>query len=70
MVGRTKAKEVEALVKELHPDLEKGDKAYPGCYQKTLSRYIESLSGQELEELQLEQQNWQNEGPPMEYRLK
>ena len=70
VVGRIKQKEIDSLFAQTHPGIEKGDKSYPGLYQKCLSTYIKSMSEQEQEEMKELQVTWQEEGPPMDLWLK
>ena len=70
VVGRVRAAEVERLIKSTHPNLEKGDKTYPGLYQKCLTVYMNGLDSEDKKALEGEMERWQREGPPMELRIK
>jgi len=65
VVGRVRAAEVERLIKSTHPNLEKGDKTYPG-----LTVYMNGLDSEDKKALEGEMERWQREGPPMELRIK
>jgi signal recognition particle subunit SEC65 len=70
VVGKLKANEVYEMVKASDPDMEKGDKAYPGHFQKALTSLIKDLSPEELEEMEAIRGEWQSNGPPIDVRLK
>jgi hypothetical protein len=70
VVGRVRAAEVEKLIKLTYPEVEKGDKSYPGHYQKCLSTYVKSLGKEEKAAFEGERVKWQQEGPPMELRTR
>ena len=62
--------EIHKSVLADYPDMEKGDKSYPGCFQKSVTKYISELSSEETEEMEKVRTEWQNSGPPLEVRLK
>jgi hypothetical protein len=69
-VGRDRAAEVERLIKSTYPEVQRGDKAYPGCYQKCLTAYVNSLSKEDKVAFQEKRDKWQEQGPPMELRMR
>jgi hypothetical protein len=50
--------------------IQKGDKTYPGLYQKAVTEHIKGLSDDELEEMEATRDEWQSSGPPIDVRLK
>jgi hypothetical protein len=50
--------------------IQKGDKAYPGLFQKAVTEHIKGLSDDELEEMEATRDEWQSSGPPIDVRLK
>ena len=70
VVGRVRAAEVEQLIKSTHPNVEKGDRTYPGLYQKCLTTYMNGLDSEDRKSLEGQMERWQREGPPMELRTK
>jgi signal recognition particle subunit SEC65 len=70
VVGKLKAEELSLLVKTMAPDIEKGDKRYPGHFQKALTRIMEDLTDEEMEEMEAVRDEWQATGPPIDVRLK
>ena len=58
------------MVKEMHPDVEKGHKAYPGCFQKALTVLMKDLTEEEMQEMETVCSEWKLSGPPMDVRLK
>ena len=59
--------EIDELIQTKHPDLVKGDKAYPGIYQQTVTEYMDSMSEDEKTEMEQLLAEWQSEGPPWMY---
>lgn len=70
VIGKLKADELQEMVKKLNPDMEKGDKAYPGHFQKALTIMMKDMSSEELEEMEATRAEWQEAGPPIDVRLK
>jgi signal recognition particle subunit SEC65 len=70
VVGKLKSKEIEDKVKILNPDIEKGDKTYPGYFQKALTDVMKDLTAEETEEMEATRAEWQEVGPPIDVRLK
>ena len=58
------------MVMSAAPDVEKGNKAYPGHFQRCLTALMKTLTAGELEEVERTQEKWQNDGPPIDVRLK
>jgi hypothetical protein len=69
-VGKAKAAEIKDIITSKHPDLHKGDKSYPGIYQKVVSELMKNMSEEETQEMQEMLEEWQAEGPPLDVRLK
>jgi hypothetical protein len=58
------------MVKALNTDMEKGDKTYPGHFQKALTTLMNELTNEELEEMETTRSEWQKSGPPIDVQLK
>lgn len=58
------------MVVTAHPGLEKGDKEYPGQFQKALTVLMKELTDEELTEMERTREEWQGAGPPIDVRLK
>lgn len=52
------------------PEMHKGNKAYPGHFQKALTALMKNLTDDELEEMEKIRVEWQTAGPPIDVRLK
>lgn len=70
VVGKLHADRVATLISENYPVLEKGNKAYPGMYQRALTKVMDGLTDEETEEVQRTREEWQQKGPPIDVRLK
>jgi hypothetical protein len=70
VIGKLRSDKVHDMVMATHPDLEKGDKEYPGQFQKALTTYMKELTEEELAELERTREEWQRAGPPIDVRLK
>jgi len=70
VVAKLKADELQEMVKTLNPDMERGDKAYPGYFQKALTAMMKDMSSEELEEMETTRAEWQEAGPPIDVRLR
>jgi len=70
VIGKLKADEIHEMVMLSTPDVEKGDKAYPGHFQKSLTALMKDLTTEELEEMEGLRDKWQKDGPPIDVRLK
>lgn len=70
MIGKLRSDKVHDMVMVAHPELEKGDKDYPGEFQKKLTIYMKELTEKELEEMETIREEWQGAGPPIDVRLK
>jgi hypothetical protein len=70
VIGKLKADEIDELVATVAPDVQKGDKQYPGHFQKALTDLKNSMSAEEMEEMEKIRDEWQNVGPPIDIRLK
>ena len=70
VIGKLKANEIHEMVMLSTPDVEKGDKAYLGHFQKSLMALMKDLTTEELEEMEGLQDKWQKDGPPIDVRLK
>jgi len=69
-VGKVKAAEINDLITSKHPGLQKGDKAYPGIYQKAVTEFMTNMTKEETQEMEELLEEWQAEGPPLDVRLK
>lgn len=69
-MGKVKAAEINDLITSKNPGLQKGDKAYPGIYQKALTEFVTHMTDEETQEMEELLEEWQAEGPPLEVRLK
>jgi hypothetical protein len=47
VVAWMKAEEIHEMVNSDHPDVRKGDKEYPGLFQKAVSEYLQELPDNE-----------------------
>lgn len=70
VVAKLYADDVHAMVVKNNPDIVKGHRLYPGALQKALTKFMIKMSDEDLEEAEKERKKWENEGPPMELRLK
>ena len=70
VIAKLRTDEIHQSVLADYLDIEKGDKIYPGCFQKSVTKYISELSSEETEEMEKIRTEWQNSGPPLEVRLK
>ena len=70
IVGKLHADRVDATIKAKSPDLEVGDKSYPGLYQRALTEVMQGLTDEEMEEVEKTKEEWQESGPPIDMRLK
>lgn len=70
IVGKLHADRVDATIKANSPDLETGDKSYPGLYQRALTEVMQGLTDEEMEEVEKTKEEWQESGPPIDMRLK
>lgn len=70
VIGKLKADEIHEKVVAADPDVEKGDKTYPGHFQKGLTSVMNALTKEEMEEMERIREEWQNVGPPIDVRLK
>ena len=58
------------MVLAAHPEMEKGDKEYPGKFQMALTAHMKELTDEELAEMEKTREEWQGAGPPIDVRLK
>jgi hypothetical protein len=70
VIGKLKADEIGEIVAATAPDVRKGDKGYPGHFQKALTGLMKSLSEEELEEMEGIREEWQTVGPPIDVHLR
>ena len=70
VIGKLKADEIHEMITAAAPDIEKGDKSYPGHFQKSSTALIKNLSMEEMEEVEGIHDKWQSDGPPLDVRLK
>lgn len=70
VVGKLKAAEIDDIISDKHPGVRKGDKTYPGIYQQALTELMEGMSDEERAEMEGKLKEWQEEGPPVDVRIK
>ena len=70
VIAKLRTDEIHKSVSAEHPNIEKGDKSYPGCFQRSVTKYISELGPEEREEMEKIRMEWQNRGPPVEVRLR
>ena len=70
VIAKLKTDEIHMSVLAEHPNIEKGDKNYPSCFQKSVTAYISQMNKVEREQMESIWTEWQNKGPPLEVRLK
>jgi len=70
VVGKIRADQLHALTLEKAPNIKKGDKEYPGVFQKSLTEYMSGMNDEEKEEMERKRTEWQESGPPMDIRIK
>jgi hypothetical protein len=69
VVGKLKADLIQDLMAENRPDIQKGDKKYPGAFQLAVTDFMDGMSEEDLAEMKVKQAEWQANGPPMKIRL-
>jgi hypothetical protein len=70
VIGKLKADEIHEMVVANAPEIQKGEKGYPGQFQKALTSFVETLTAEELDEMEKIREEWQSAGPPVDVRLK
>jgi hypothetical protein len=70
VVGKIKASDIQRMVASKNPDIEKGDKSYPGLFQKALTRYMDGMDETEKDQLVKIRGEWQESGPPLDVQLR
>jgi hypothetical protein len=70
VVGKMRADLLHGMVMEKSTGVKKGDKDYPGLFQKLLTEYMNGMDNEEMEEMEQMRMEWQAKGPPMDVRLK
>ena len=70
VVAKLKTDEIHRAVSTAHPDIEKGDKKYPGYFQKAVTKHISEMTKVETDEMGRIRDEWQNKGPPLDVQLK
>ena len=70
VIGKLKADQIHEMVMATAPEIRKGDKAYPGHFQRALTSLKNDLTDDELEEMESIRVEWQSAGPPIDVRLK
>ena len=70
VVGNLKVDDIHRMVLVQHPDVEKGNKSYPGLFQKAVTEYIGGLGEDEKAEFEKIKEEWQTRSPPREVQLK
>ena len=70
VIATLRADDIHDTVLSEHPDAKKGDKEYPGLFQKALTEYMESLDDEQKEEFEKTREEWQTKSHPREVQLK
>jgi hypothetical protein len=70
VIGKLRSDKVHDMVVAAHPEAEKGDKEYPGQFQKALTAHMKELTAEELTEMETTREEWQGAGPPIDVQLK
>lgn len=70
VVGKLKADHLHEKITEKSPGIKKGDKEYPGLFQKSLTEYMSGMDDEEIGEMEKVRTEWQELGPPMDVKLK
>jgi hypothetical protein len=70
VIAKLRADDVHDMVVKAAPDLEKGDKGYPGHFQKAVTAVMQGLTSEELAEMEQIREEWQATGPPIDVRLR
>jgi hypothetical protein len=70
VVGKLKADHLHNMVIEKTPGIKKGEKGYPGEFQKCLTVYMSRMDDEEIEGMEKTREEWQASGPPMDVRIK
>jgi hypothetical protein len=70
VVAKLKADHIHEMVVKNSPDTKKGDKAYPGLFQKSTTEYMSQMEDEETEEMEKVRAEWQTRGPPLDVQLK
>src|SRR5260221_5689816 len=65
VIGKLKAEQIHKMVVAATPEMQKGDKAYPGHFQKALMALMKDLTKEELEKMEGIRVKWQMEGPSL-----
>jgi len=64
------AAEIHDMVASRNPNIEKGDKSYPGLFQKALTQYMGRMDQPEKDRLETIRGGWQETGPPVDVQLR
>lgn len=70
VVARMKAEEIHEILEAHHPDVQKGNKEYPGLFQKAVSEYLQEMPESEAAEMERIRSEWQEKGPPEDMQLR
>jgi len=70
VVAKLKAEDIHEIVESTHPDIPKGNKEYPGLFQKAVTEYVREMSDQEAREMEQIRMEWQDSGPPEDVQLR
>ena len=70
VVGKLRAEEIHSIISDKYPDVQKGEKDYPGLFQKCLTEYLREISSEEMEEMEKIRDEWQLAAPPVDIQLK
>ena len=70
VIAKLQTDEIHKSMLADHSDIEKEDKSYPSCFQKSVTKYTPELSLEKREKMEKIQMEWQSSGPPLEVWLK
>jgi hypothetical protein len=70
VVGKLYADRIDAVMDEKCPDTQRGTRDYPGMYQRGLTEVMQGLTDEEMETVEKTKEEWQENGPPIDVRLK
>ena len=70
VVSKLRTDDIHQLLLDKNPDVQKGDKEYPGLFQQALTMCMKRLTDDEVAQLEQTRTEWQDSGPPMDVRLR
>jgi hypothetical protein len=70
VLAKLKAEDIHEMIVTDHPEVQKGQKGYPGYFQKALTELKNDMTDEEVQELETIREEWQTAGPPIDVRLR